>query len=164
MSSTVRKSKTAELEIYVWLIEQCDYDDGRDDDGRTRVLDVFAHLDAANKAAEAVFDSQCPDEEPGPDEEEDEVEKSDIKQHLGTNGCYERTYDADQSQGQSRDAYGNFDGCGGFTVSVRRFRLKGVVPVQQSETATRPNATSSTAPTALGEPQAKKRKQADQQM
>ncbi|KAK5688237.1 hypothetical protein LTS10_000215 [Elasticomyces elasticus] len=121
MSSTVRKSKNAELEIYVWLIEQCDYDDGRDDDGRTRVIDVFAHLEAANKAAEAVFDSQCPDEEPGSDEEDNEVEESDIKQHLGTNGCYERTYDADQSQGQSRDAYGNFDGYGGFTVSHCEF-------------------------------------------
>ncbi|KAK3644229.1 hypothetical protein LTR56_009766 [Elasticomyces elasticus] len=161
MSSTVRKSKSAELETYVWLVEQCDYDDGWDDSGRT---DVFAHLEAANKAAEARFESECPDEEPDPDEEEDEAEKEDIKQFLDSNGCYERTYDADQSQGQSRDAYGNVDGCGGFTVSVRRFRLKGVVPVQQSETATRPNATSSAAPTALGGPQAKKRKQADQQV
>ncbi|KAK5729892.1 hypothetical protein LTR17_011531 [Elasticomyces elasticus] len=110
MSSAVRKSKSAELEIYVWLVEQCDYDDGWDDSGRTDVVDVFAHLEAANKAAEARFKSECPDEEPDPDEEEDEAEE-DI-----------------------------------------------------NETTTRPNATSSTAPTALGEPQAKKRKQADQQV
>ncbi|KAK4962824.1 hypothetical protein LTR10_000451 [Elasticomyces elasticus] len=153
MSFTVRKSKGAELEIYVWLVEQCDYEDGRDDSGRTDVKDVFAHLEAANKAAEARFKSQCPDET-----------KSDIKQHLGTNGCYVRTFDADDNHGQTRDEYGNYDSCGGFTISVRRFRLKGVVPIQQFDTATMSNATSSVTPKTLSEPQAKKRKQADQQV
>ncbi|KAK5737049.1 hypothetical protein LTR17_007010 [Elasticomyces elasticus] len=143
MSSAVQASRSEKPEIYVWLVQKCDYDDGRDGEGRTTVCNVYADLASANEAAEALFD-ECyepyagqesksqDDEDEDEDEAEDEEANSEtgIRSHLNSDGCYERSHESDDCQW--RDHYGNLNGEGSFSVSVEQFTLKGKIPTPQT--------------------------------
>ncbi|KAK4962823.1 hypothetical protein LTR10_000450 [Elasticomyces elasticus] len=143
MSSAVQASGSEKPEIYVWLVQKCDYDDGRDDEGRTMVCDVYADL---------ALDDEDEDEA----EEEKANSETGFGSHLNSYGCYERSHESDHCRW--RDHYGNLNGESSFSVSVEQFPLKGKIPSPQTSHKALPASKTPSIANIINDPLAKKRK------